>query len=1130
MSTLNAKIILNIKTSSEWATSTDVLLEGEVGIESDTRLIKIGDGSSTWNTLPYGSIPDISMLNGVTIVSPTNGEVFTYNNGIWVNSPLPSLPADTDLSHYDNTTSGFITASDIPALPADTDLSHYDNSTSDFATVSQIPTDVSQLNNDAGYITSASIPTVNDGTITIQQNGSNVASFTTNQATNETVNITIPTNISAFNNDVGYLTSASLPSVNDGILTIKQNNTDVGTFSANSAANSAINITVPTKTSDIVNDSGFITSSSIPVVNNGTLTIKQDGNTVATFNANSATNVVANLTSGGGGGGGASYTSQLTVDSSLVPDTDNVYSLGSAASRWTYLYVTYLSSGDGTAITLEQSLVPDTDSSYDLGSSSYNFNAIYTDSIVLNGNTYTSIPTDTSDLTNNAGFITSAALPTVNDATLTIQQNGTNLDTFTANASANKTINIVETIQSASSPLSITSNALSISKANTSTNGYLSSTDWNTFNSKLSSSIFSSTNTWSGKNEFTDEVFVTTKLWFGAKYQSMYWQSIEPGSSGAGIIIGWRKNSTSTERYALALTSNSVYPTNANGDSGIVVLGTANKKWKNVYTDKLNLGGVDYTSIPTDTNDLTNNAGFITASDIPALPSDTDLSHYDNTTSDFVDSNDLATKQDVIDSNNPLSASYVSGLATVATTGEYSDLLNTPTIPTVNDATLTIQRNGTNVATFTANASSNATANISVPTDTSDLTNTAGFITSSDIPIQSASSPLSITSNTLSISQANTNTNGYLSSTDWNTFNGKQDTIDANNKLSSAYLTFNSDIIPTANKTFNLGSSPSGYLANVYTKKITYDTDYIVFQDSGGTQFHNSSNGFSFYTKVNNNDTMLMWLVSSELRSYVSILPNASSTPTLTIGNSGLYNWANVYTKKLTLNGTEYSSIPTKTSQLSNDSGFITGSYLPISGGTLTGNLSAPAVSTTGNMSCGGTLSMGGNITRSSGDLTISASSGVLTLAGNSAIRIRSASAGTANAGTNLRAYTNVTAGKSGNEYPITTYTGSDIRMKKDISNVCLDGLDTINKIHLVNFRYKNETEEHYKHLGIIAQELEKTLPDIKDVVLHGEDDEKDMLFVEYGMFTPYLIKAVQELSSKIDELNAKIKALEENK
>lgn len=43
--------------------------------------------------------------------------------------------------------------------------------------------------------------------------------------------------------------------------------------------------------------------------------------------------------------------------------------------------------------------------------------------------------------------------------------------------------------------------------------------------------------------------------------------------------------------------------------------------------------------------------------------------------------------------------------------------------PAVNDATLTIQKNGTTVQTFTANSSTNKTANITVPTKTSDLTN-----------------------------------------------------------------------------------------------------------------------------------------------------------------------------------------------------------------------------------------------------------------------------------------------------------------------------------------------------------------------------------------------------------------------
>ena len=61
-------------------------------------------------------------------------------------------------------------------------------------------------------------------------------------------------------------------------------------------------------------------------------------------------------------------------------------------------------------------------------------------------------------------------------------------------------------------------------------------------------------------------------------------------------------------------------------------------------------------------------------------------------------------------------------LATVATTGSYNDLIDKPTIPSVGNGTLTIQKNGTIVDTFAANATANKTINITVPTKLSDLT------------------------------------------------------------------------------------------------------------------------------------------------------------------------------------------------------------------------------------------------------------------------------------------------------------------------------------------------------------------------------------------------------------------------
>ena len=94
--------------------------------------------------------------------------------------------------------------------------------------------------------------------------------------------------------------------VNDGQLTINVNGSAVATFTANQAGNSTANITIPaapTKTSQLQNDSGFITASSLPTVNNGTLTIQQDGVTVGSFTANQAGNTTVNLTGGGGGSG-----------------------------------------------------------------------------------------------------------------------------------------------------------------------------------------------------------------------------------------------------------------------------------------------------------------------------------------------------------------------------------------------------------------------------------------------------------------------------------------------------------------------------------------------------------------------------------------------------------------------------------------------------------------------------------------------------------------------------------------------------------------------------------------------------------------------------------------------------------
>ena len=76
----------------------------------------------------------------------------------------------------------------------------------------------------------------------------------------------------------------------------------------------------------------------------------------------------------------------------------------------------------------------------------------------------------------------------------------------------------------------------------------------------------------------------------------------------------------------------------------------------------------------------------------------------------------------------------VNALKPVATSGDYNDLTNKPTIPAVNDGTITISVNGAAAGTFSANQAGNSTINVAVPTRTSQLTNDSDFITSDAVP------------------------------------------------------------------------------------------------------------------------------------------------------------------------------------------------------------------------------------------------------------------------------------------------------------------------------------------------------------------------------------------------------------
>ena len=53
MDTLNTKILSRNDISSNWTRANPILLLGEIGIETDTNKLKVGNGINNWNDLPY---------------------------------------------------------------------------------------------------------------------------------------------------------------------------------------------------------------------------------------------------------------------------------------------------------------------------------------------------------------------------------------------------------------------------------------------------------------------------------------------------------------------------------------------------------------------------------------------------------------------------------------------------------------------------------------------------------------------------------------------------------------------------------------------------------------------------------------------------------------------------------------------------------------------------------------------------------------------------------------------------------------------------------------------------------------------------------------------------------------------
>ena len=534
------------------------------------------------------------------------------------------------------------------------------------------------------------IPTVNDATLTIQKNGTTVTTFTANSAQNVTADISVPTKVSDITNDLNFVKETDLSDV------------------AFSGAYADITGTpyIPTKTSDLTNDSDFASDANyVHTDNNFTTALKNKLNGIAT---------------------GAEVNVQSDWD---VADTSSDAFIKNKPAIPTKTSDITNDSGFITSAALPTKTSDLTNDSGFITNQVNNLANYYDQTAINSMFNALDVPTKTSELTNDSGFLTTSTLPIATASSLGVVKIGSGI-----NVASDGTISAaVASLDWAN----ITNKPTDVSYW-TNDAGYITSADLPTKTSDLTndSDFVTSADVPTKTSDLTnDSGFITNSVNNLANYykKSETYTQGEVNSLLSAIVIPTKTSDLTNDSNFVSDTD---YATASKG--GVIKVGSGLAITNGVLSTT---GGgvadaVEWSNVlnkPSDVSYWTNDAGYITSAALPTKTSDL------TNDSGFLTS---YTETDPIYSASPAAgitaADISSWNAKSDFSGSYNDLTDKPTIPTVNNATLTIQRNNTNVGTFTANASSDKTINIAVPTTVAELSDASTYVTQNNLTTQLA--------------------------------------------------------------------------------------------------------------------------------------------------------------------------------------------------------------------------------------------------------------------------------------------------------------------------------------------------------------------------------------------------------
>ncbi len=670
--------------------------------------------------------------------------------------------------------------------------------------------------------------------------------------------------------DVADGTNRVIPTVNDSTITIKKNDSDTGdSFTTNTSSGKTINLGLSTvATSGSYND--LSNTPTIQTVNDAKLTIKKNSGDAGTeFTANASSDVTCNLNLAAVASSG-SYNDLSNTPSIPADTSDLTNGAGFLTTETDPTVPSWAKQSSKPSYTLDE--VAD-------GSTRKLSNYVPTSRKVNSKTLISDITLTLDDIADG----TNRLIPTVNNATLTIQKNGATVSTFTANASSPVTANI--TVPTTVAELTDSSNyAQTSSLSSLVATAQYNSTDktiefYNASGTKLNTDIDATAFI---KDGMVDDVEIT-----GGNLVISF--NTDAGKEDIEIPIS---DIFDANNYYTKTQVDSLIPTVNNATLTIQKNGTT----VNTFTANASSPVTANITVPTTVAELSDSSNYITTNDLAAVATSGDYDDLINKpTIPTVNNATLTIKKTASDTGTTFTANASTDvacnldLATVAISGSYNDLSNTPTIPTVNNATLTIQRNGTTVDTFTANSSSDVTVNITVPTNTNQLTNGAGFITSTALST-------------------------YVEKVDPSTENAIVRFRNVKGDLKDSGVLIddhNNVILPTGRDTANADKNPhldigQSWLGNISSRDIvlyvgtlannTYTTRY-AFQQTAFKPMTDNSYSLGF--------TSFRWkylYLSNSIKngSYTYSLPSSTGTLALT------------------------SDIPTNVSQLTNDSGYLT--------------------------------------------------------------------------------------------------------------------------------------------------------------------------------------------------------------